>query len=194
MGNHNPEDFVRIDYDGDPERCQFITPHKGQCNLKATEGTQYCRSHGGVKSNTQIQQGNYRTRWRAMIQQKIVEQEDIYDLTEEIGILRLTLEAFLNRCTEDLDLVMAAGPMADLIMKIERTVSSLHKLRQANGDLLDKTAVLRFVSKVVGILTAHYGDDPEKLDLVAKEIIGAVDDKELHNSGSNDSNIVGHFG
>lgn len=186
MSDHNEEDFQRIEYPGDPDRCQFVMKN-GQCNLKAMPGKSFCTNHGGAPTSKEATKNFYKTKWKAEIQRKVQENQDIYDLTEEIGILRLTLEALLSRCSDDIELVMAAGPMGDLIMKINNVVGSFHKLRIANGNLLDKSAVLRFVAVVIDILTEHFGDQPEKLELVAKKIIGATDGENLSPSGAYDS-------
>lgn len=184
MSQHNPEDFQRMDSPGDPDRCQANNKF-GQCNLKAMPGKQYCTIHGANPSQVAKEQtlNSYRTRWRAEIQRKINENQDIYDLTEEIGILRLTLESLLSRCNDDHELAMTAGPISDLVVKIERCVTAFHKLRMTNGNLLDKTAVLRFAAVVIEILTRYFGDQPEKLELVAKHIMQGTEklDKESLN-------------
>lgn len=189
MSIHNPEEFQRIEYEGDPERCQHIG-NQGQCSLKAINGTKFCKSHGGVVPARVKENNFYRTKWRAQIQAKLDDNNDVYDLTEEIGILRLMLENLLSQCKDEFDLMLATGPISDLVLKVDRTVSSLHKLRQANGDLLDKTAILRFVSIVIDILTRHFGDQTEKLEQVAQEILGAADGSQPQIVSTNIGNSI----
>ena len=142
----------------DPRRCQAVTA-TGQCNLTAVEGGTYCIIHGGVgQVNRQKREAtkNYRlTQWRARVAD-FSESSDVKSVREEIGILRLLMEETINRCATTTDLLLQSALISDLVSRIERTVSTCHKLESQMGQLMDKQAILRFASRVSEGLTALF--------------------------------------
>lgn len=165
----------RITDPNDPHRCQFIN-NVGQCVNKAVDGCEFCYAHGGsnIARNEQKQQiKNYRLgKYKSRISE-LAESEGIKSLREEIGVLRILLETRLNKINDDQELILQSGPISDLVLKIDKLVTSCHRLEDRMGFLLDKTKVMQFAQVVTDILTRHI-DDPEVLELIANEIMEAI--------------------
>ncbi|MDB4726416.1 hypothetical protein OAF54_03175 [bacterium] len=175
-GLSNHMTFERITDAADPNRCQ-TTNKVGQCinkGMKLEDGsyTANCLAHGGNKQvNSAVARSlkNYKLdRWKAKLAEK-TGSDDIKGLREEIGILRVVLEERLNRCEDATDLILQSGPISDMVMKIERVVSSCHKLEGSMGQLLDKQAILQFAQVVISIVGEYVHEDV--LPEVAEKII-----------------------
>lgn len=133
-------------------------------------------AHGGnhaVAKEKRDAMRNYNlTKWRAAVAQK-AESGEVKSLRDEIGILRVVLEERLNRCNDAYDLVLQSGPISDMVMKIERIVTSCHKLEKAMGQHLDKQAILQFATLVIGIVTEVI-DNPAQVEAISDRLLAAV--------------------
>ena len=70
----------------------------------------------------------------------------------------MLLEERLNACQDQMDLMYNASPIADLVIKIEKLVTSCHKLELATGTLLDKQAIVQFGSELVALISEEIAD------------------------------------
>lgn len=160
----------RIKYPEDPERCQAMAS-AGQCNLVRCEGSEYCPIHGGAKKQKALAKQNFRNYqseiYRARLD-RFAEGAGLKSLRDEIGILRMTVEALLNRCNDDHELIMKSAPLSDLIMKIEKLVTSTHKLDISLGTMMDKAEATQMVSEVVNAIARHVDED--KLDAIIEDV------------------------
>jgi hypothetical protein len=172
-------DIAKIEYPADPERCQAITGN-GQCINKRHPGSEYCLAHGGNKAGQAQEKVHYRNyllgQWQARIDQKLAA-PDLKNLRDEIAILRMLLEVRFSKCQEDVDLIMHTGAISDLIMKVEKVVTSCHKLETNLGQVLDKQALLNFAGRVIQIISTVLGgmENGDKLiDEIGNLILGEV--------------------
>ena len=94
-------------------------------------------------------------------------------LKNEVGILRLALEEILNKCTDSNHLLLYSQKISDLAVKIEKLISSSHRIEKSLGTLLDKSAALSFAGEVINIIS-QFIDDPEVIDSVSNGIIDAL--------------------
>ena len=170
------EDIPMMDSEDDPQRCQGIIAGKQQCNKKAVPGSNYCPLHG---ANSRIQAikaeslRNYRlTKFRKSVQEKS-NSSAIKSLRDEVGILRMMLEEKLNMCEDVHDLILQSGPIGQMVLNIERVVTSCHKLEDSMGQLLDSQAVLRFANRIIDIIGENI-QDTEVLEKIANQIMGEV--------------------
>ena len=156
----------------DPNRCQAVTK-AGQCPSKSEPESNYCSAHGGIKAAQSVERQNIRNyqvaKWQAKIQRHS-SSENVKSLREEIGILRMTLEERLNSIENTTDLLLQSAAISDLVMKIEKVVSSCHKLEGSMGELLDKQALLQFAQSVINIIGTEI-EDKEAVDRVANKIL-----------------------
>lgn len=117
---------------------------------------------------------NYRlTKWQARLSEK-ADAEGLKSLRDEVGILRICLEERLEQCKEPMDLILHSGPISDMVMKIERVVSSCHKLEGSMGQLLDKQAILQFAQVIIGIIGEELAGQENKIATIADRIVESV--------------------
>lgn len=170
-----------------PNRCQAMTL-KGQCVGAKAENSDYCMMHGGnlgaeMKARAGLR--NYRlTVFKARLDQ-LGDSTEIKNLRDEIAILRLLMEERLNQCKDNMDLIYQSGPISDLVLKIERVVTSCNKLELSTGGLLDKQAIMQFGSEIISVLSNEIKDEvllariSERLyDTIARTISAQEDDQE----------------
>lgn len=147
--------------DDSPNRCQAVTK-AGQCHGEKAPNSNYCMMHGGNKgSEAAARQGlrNYQlTKFNARLQQ-LGDSGEIKSLRDEIAILRMIMEERLNQCKDTMDLIYQSGPISDLVLKIEKVVSSCHKLELSTGSLLDKQAIMQFGSELISIISHSIKDE-----------------------------------
>jgi len=166
-------DYTRVE-DDSPERCQGMFK-KSQCNMRKAKGSNYCIIHGGNIQH-EIEKKNdkmYRlAKWRDRMS-NFAEDTNIKSLREEIGILRILMEETVNMCEDSQSLLMYSSKISDLAMKLEKLVSSCHRLEASTGMLLDKAAAIQIASTIVKIISAHITDD-DIIDSISNEIISAI--------------------
>jgi len=167
-------DWERIDPDS-PNRCQGITKH-GQCPFKKLPGSNFCQLHGGnalIQNKEKEELRNYRlSKFRKQIME-LGNSEEIISLRDEIGILRLLIQEKIEHCADTSDLILVSGPLSDLIMKVEKLVTSCNRLEFKLGQLLDRSKVVTFAQAIVTIL-GKYIDDETTLEKISSEISEAL--------------------
>ncbi|MHA2063706.1 MAG: hypothetical protein ACXABY_04905 [Candidatus Thorarchaeota archaeon] len=175
----NESPVERCDED-DPHRCQN-TGKQGQCRNLCVDSGNRCMVHGG---NKQLQSqelkslNNFRLgKWQAHIERHAGD-SDIKSLRNEIGILRVMIEERLMKCKDATDLIMQSTAISDLVMKVDRVVTSCHKLEGSMGQLLDKSALLQFASQIIDVISVELEGDDEKLETIANGIIGLLNEGE----------------
>lgn len=165
--------YQKVEDENDPQRCQG-TLQQGQCRNKAIAGSEFCPMHARHEHHEKKRAArNYNlTAYQARLDE-LVEAPAIMSLREEIAILRMLLERRLNSCQTDLELQANAMVVSELITKIEKVLSSCHRLEASTGLLLDKPAALALGNKILEIIANHI-EDEDTLDTIASEILHAI--------------------
>lgn len=158
-----------------PNRCQGSYT-QGQCPNFAMENSKYCKMHGGqiqqnVEANRQKRIYNL-SKWAGRVGE-IADHDQIKSLREEIGISRVLLEEVVNQCHDSTTLLMYSAKIADLVTRIEKLVSSCHRLEEATGMLLDKTMAIGLATSIVDIVT-RYITNEDDLNSIGIAIMEAV--------------------
>ena len=171
--NHNMSDYKigKIKDPTDPNRCQAVTAN-GQCTNTTTPHSNYCAIHGGNKAEVREQKTRLRNYQLQQYRQRTAElssSNEIKSLRDEIGILRMMLEQRINSCSTDSDLMVAAPAIGDMVMKVERLVTSCHKLEGQLGNHLDKQVLISFAQQVIQCISNHV--EPDIAGVIADEII-----------------------
>jgi hypothetical protein len=168
-------EIKRISDPADPRRCQAIAG-SNQCFNIASENSKFCLVHGGncgTQLKKQADLHNYRlNKFRAQVADK-ADSRHIKSLREEIGVLRLLLEEQINRCANVNELILNQGPIADLIMRIERLVTACNKLDLSVGKMLDETRVLQFADEVITLIT-EFVKDQEIINKISGRLDAAM--------------------
>jgi hypothetical protein len=180
MADETNSAIQRIKNDDDPRRCQNTGGPGGQCRLVAVENSRFCPAHGGVatiKANARNELNNYRLQHHKARVIELGQSEGVKTLRDEIAILRLLVEERMNQCQTQTDLILNSGPISDLVSRIERVVTSCHKLEGSMGQLVDKQAILHFATRIVDIIAEELSTVPDADALVgrlADRIIGEI--------------------
>ncbi len=168
--------FIRVKED-DPSRCQAST-RNGQCNLKAVPNGKYCLIHGGAFEQKHEEQKNLKNYRLAKFRVRAAElgnSSHLTSLTDEVAILRILIEEMVNSCEDPGELLLRAGPLADLLMKAEKLVSSCHRLDSKLGNLLSRDKVMQFAQLTVEIISNEIKDE-RVLDVISAHILKALGD------------------
>lgn len=165
----------RMDGEDDPERCQAVGKH-GQCPYKAVTGFKNCARHGGAgqansASKKVMSQYNLHI-WQGRVNE-FSEHENVKTLRDEVGVLRMLLENTLRLCKTQTDLLIFSAKIGDLVSKIEKLVTSCHRLETSSGMMLDKSAALHLAGQMVDIIGQHVAD-PEAIDLISRDIAEVI--------------------
>lgn len=167
--------FVRVTELYDPDRCQCSTS-VGPCPYKALKGEIFCPMHsgGGIAHRQRKEKmRNYRlSQWSARVNE-FSDNTEIKSLREEIGITRMMLEQIVTQCKTPLELVSNSGKIADITTRIEKLVSTCHRLELQNNQLLDRGAVLNISMSIVEIIGKYVTDD-KSLDQIGSEIVSTI--------------------
>jgi hypothetical protein len=132
--------------------------------------------HGGTAAKAFLGRRDMRKYKLAVWQDRVNEFADddqLKNLNEEIGILRMTLENVLNACLEANDMILYAPKIADLVAKIEKLVVTCHKMEASAGVLLTKKAAFNLASQIVDIVGKHV-TDVDAVASIADEIGSAI--------------------
>lgn len=160
----------------DPHRCQSDTKGDGQCPYLAEPESKFCIRHGGNRAGQVAEKKRVHDYRLQQFQERVTEfaaSDKVTNLAGEIGILRLLLEQIWNQCQTQQDLVIFSSKIADLVMKVERLVSTFDKMTHRSSNLLDKSAALVLAGQIVEII-GRVVDDPHKIDQVSSDIIDLV--------------------
>jgi len=172
-----PQTIKRVSRPDDPLRCHQVV-RDAQCLNVSVEGGTKCLAHGGHKELEAQRNVSLRLfrlgQWQAR-SEELLSHPNIKTLREEIGILRILLEERFAACGNDrFNLLLQAGPISDLVLKIERVVTSCHKLEASMGEHIEKSQLLLFAAEVVSVISDVLGDDQDKLDSISFKILELV--------------------
>lgn len=145
---------MRINDLADPHRCKAPAPD-GQCRNRAAHGSEYCETHGGIDHLPAEQKRGFLLA-KAQDQTRLASLSDdlepVKELRDSIAITHMLIEKRWNLIRNDGDLLMACGPLNQLIQTMERLVNSCHRIEQNLGELLARHAVLALAKEMVEIV------------------------------------------
>ena len=178
---------VDMDVEGVPvRRCKQVCGSvKGQCHEHAEEGSDYCAKHKPKILNyfdRQTAMDNYRLRSFEKEIGELKDSPNLKTLRDEIAILRFTLQSILNKCADTSDVILYQSTISDLVVKVEKLVTSCHKLDSNLGNTVDKTAIIKFATAVITIISLELKGNTEAIDNIANAIqeeikkLGETDD------------------
>ncbi len=130
-------------------RCQ----HSGinQCQYHTLEGQAYCKYHIGVY-NANFRKAarlkKYKLTQHYMRVDEFVCNPELKNLSEEIGILSMTLESLLNQCHTPFDLQINQSRIESLIEKIAKTTQVNARLQSMIGKALDATTLASLLDAI----------------------------------------------
>lgn len=163
--------LVKVDRADHPERCQSVYKD-GQCWHCRVEGSDYCGMHGGNRAGEAKKKKDIRLYQLAKFQTRVDDfatNPKVKGLREDIAILRMLLETTMNRCNDSAELIMFSPKISELIMKIEKVVSSAHRLESNMGELLDKMAAMQLGEEIVQLISGGITEYTQKVIALVPE-------------------------
>lgn len=171
------DDIIRCTDPADPRRCQH-TGSRGQCTNLSVEGGNKCPAHGGILiQRAQDRRSTYEIRSaqvRASLQRHASNPE-ILRLEEEIGVIRMIIEAHLNQIEDPSDLLRKSTSLQGLINSVEKLVTSYERTLARCGQMIDKPALTRFAANVA-TTAAQYIQDPASIGKFMQDVVALVED------------------
>lgn len=158
-----------------PDRCKSSSRF-AQCPFYKTPGSEFCVRHCAMDVQAVTAERELRNYQLSKFRAEVLSKADnpkVKSLREEIGILRQTLESVWNQCHDSDDIVHRSGMISDLVSKIDKLVSSCHRLESATGQLLDRQVALTFADKVVQIIQVNV-KDPEAIRNISDQLVVAL--------------------
>jgi hypothetical protein len=161
----------------DPDRCQGLIKNRTeQCwnrGLALSDGTfaRYCLLHGGHGSEARVvkrEMQNYQLAQFKAECERLGSSPKIKSLRDEIVILRMMAEKIVNKCDSAHDLVTHCNMISDLMMKIEKVVTSCDRLELKMGELVDKPKLIEFANVVVGLIARAPEITDEQLSFISE--------------------------
>jgi hypothetical protein len=165
----------RVEDQADSERCDYMTK-MGQCPYKRVAGTARCELHAYHTSESHLKIQAHRiylaAQWHAQIGQ-FATPDEIKNLRQEIGILKLMLMKIMSSCQSEADLLMRSSSISELILKIGKVVETAHKMDTLTGKMLDKEQLVIFGQKVIS-LVSEFITDPDVLKKFAHALVDEI--------------------
>lgn len=174
MLDHNWE---RVE-DDSPDRCQAMNA-TGQCQIKSQEDSDYCPAHSNqksVKANRKERINQYQIQLFKEKLSRFENHDELKTVRAEIAMLRILMETHWNSCNSETALMMKSQVIGDLILKIEKLVTSCVKLDSRIGSTLDSIQAIQFAQEIITIIGNHI-PDPLTLENIATEILESLDGK-----------------
>jgi hypothetical protein len=170
------DEIQKVPYPSHPNRCQMVSPATGQCLNMSMDQQQYCKAHISARAQ-QISNQTKRVYNLMMFQERMKELtgvEDEKNLSEELALLRITLEGIMNHTGGDSNqLLIHSSKINDTTTRILKMVQAIHNIQKTSGTLLDKNAIVQLAGNIINIITKHV-DDPNTVALIANDILEEV--------------------
>jgi hypothetical protein len=159
------------------ERCDLILESGNQCMNRKVPGTPRCANHGGNFYQQRQEKASLRQYRLAKFQTQLEHfsgHSEIKSLREEIGILRMLLEERINKCSDEMDLLLQSGPISDLVVKIDKVVTSCHKLDNSLGGLLDKAKIKNLATQLMQVVASKLNEFAESKKVDVSDVLDAI--------------------
>lgn len=144
----------------DPNRCQS-SDNFGQCDYQVVAGTKHCPRHGGVRAEQSQEKRRtnlYRIEKYQQRIKQLIEPEEAKSLREEVAILRMLLEEMLNHYQSTTEMICYSGRISNLVLSIEKTLTSSEKLEAKAGLSLDKATAMLLATRIVDLVSREVTD------------------------------------
>lgn len=157
-------------------RCDFTLRNGQQCGNLREDGATRCPLHG---ANMQLASQEHKSlrMYRLAKFQNQVEQFASHDklktLNEEVAILRMLVQEKVNQCEDMTDLMLVSGPVADMVMKVQKLVESCDRLETKSGSLLNKTQIQNIATQLMQAVAAKINEFAEVHE-ISDELVSSL--------------------
>ena len=136
-------------------------------------GSKFCPLCGGINVETleeKANRNNYRiAKWKTRLLE-FSDNEHISSLREEVGLLRIMIEERMNICKDSTDLMFQSQSISDLIMKVEKVVTSCQRLENTLKTTLNKQGAIQLAQEFITIISNNI-NDPETIEQISNELL-----------------------
>ncbi|MEK0346372.1 MAG: hypothetical protein QQN65_06015, partial [Nitrosopumilus sp.] len=147
------------------KQCQSLA-NGNPCYYEKVEGSEYCAMHGGQTAvRVKRKQEMYDLRKSKWLQKLADDKLDDFgkgknkfNMSEELGILRIVLQEILGQCTDTTQLMRHNQKISNTISQIERLISSSLKLDQKLGQLVTKDEMLAIAQALIECIQTEIKD------------------------------------
>lgn len=134
--------------------------------MMCVPGSKYCPSHGGRLKEIANQEA-VKFEYRAgVFSQRIKDAANdgsIKDMRQEAGVLKMIIEERLSSCQNTSDLLIHAGPIGDMTVKLEKLIKRITEYDIACGNTMDKQQLIQFAEQFVRIASRYVTSEDDKL-------------------------------
>jgi hypothetical protein len=167
-----------VPYPDHPQRCQGRSSARGmdteQCSFIREPNSEYCFIHGGNKGNAAAENkslGMYRLGKFEKRLRELQVANGARTIDEELSILRMILEETLNKCGDNMELLLYSTKISEIIINIKGLVVVADKLATKSGMLIGRSEAIVIAGKVVDCISRHITDE-SLLGAIAEDLVG----------------------
>jgi len=192
-GNTIMSDMTRVRDLDDPNRC-LHNPHdgSGQCLMKAVEGGNRCKVHGGGRQLQVMKKKQLRAyaknKWAAAIKENANDSE-IKSLREELGIARIMLDQILNRCKDSHDLLMFSAPIDNFLKTINLIQKTSHAIEKDLSEMIGPEALNEFAETLFSIIMDEI-DDANVIERISLKLGRALQKMQSGTPDKEDDDLI----
>ncbi len=171
---------MRVNDLSDPHRCKGAAPD-GQCRNQALHNNDYCKVHSGGIDHLPDEQRRGFLLAKAEDKTRLTSisstLEPVKELRDAISLTHMLIEKRWNLVKDNSDLLMACGPLNQLIQTMEKLVNSCHRIETNLGELLARNAILALAKEMVRIVIDELegiDDYEEIIDRITTRLVDTV--------------------
>jgi len=154
-----------------PEACQGNTGN-GPCCYKRDDNSLYCSIHGGGSSSAAGERRelqNYKLNSAfAGRAQDFSNSPRIKSLTDEIAILRTSLETVFNGIKNENEMLLYVDKLDKLATSISKLIMNLQNIQEKNKELLGREVVMSIFDQILEKIVVRVGD-PDVIKCLADD-------------------------
>jgi len=164
-------EIEKVNDSRDQDRCQS-SAGLNQCMNRSVVGTSHCKAHGGASIAARNERAAIhkfrKTKWYDAIKDEY-DQSSVKSLHGEVAVLKMLLTNLVGRIQTESDLMIQTGSISDLVVKIDKVVTSCHKLDKEQSMLVDQATVMQFAMSVSEVIMQELDgpEDKEKLSNIS---------------------------
>lgn len=146
--------------------CAGVMRNGIRCTFAPEEGDIYCRRCRTVKPRTRYE-------YHLATSAPQVPHSAVFDLTEESRLLKRLIAARAAQVKDDNSLILAAGPISDMVLKLQKLVIAAADLEEKKGELISREAAMRLIGNIMSIV-ADEVQDVEILERINDRILDTL--------------------
>lgn len=152
------------------EPCLQVLRDGRRCPYAPASGDIYCRAH--TREGPQK-----RFEYALALSAPRVAGKDVFDLTAEVRLLKQLIQARLALVKDDNSLILAAGPVGELVAKVQKLVTAAVHLEEKKGELLSRERAMALIGHIMNIV-ADVVKDADIIEQINEKILEYLAEEE----------------